>query len=181
MGVRGERLDALDQLIHAFRAVDPQSDAVGKLDVLLDLERPDDPRAVAFLLEVLRDAGEPEPVRIEVLTRLRQAQLTDRDHRGIGRAIRELMLAEPRFQGLRRQAALALGGFTDVDGVVDALGLVLTDVAAPIELRYNAFTSLYLEGPTAESLELLRALRADETFGRCAGRFLGRWGSDHPE
>lgn len=169
------KVDSVGQLIHAFRAVEPRSDAARKLDLLLDLARVDDPRVLSFLLGVLRDDGEPERVRIEVLSRLRDAPLPDRVHRRVGRAIGRLTLVESSQMELRMQAALVLGKFVDVEGVVDALGVVLVNEAAPPELRYNAFTSLYLRGPTVDTVELLSRLRSDETLGPCAGHLLRAW------
>ena len=174
-------MDTVGQLMRAFRAVEPRADSARKLDVLLDLERGEDPRILPFLLGVLSDGGEPESVRMSVLARLRDAPVADSQHRTIGDAIRQVLLTEPADGQLRLQAALALGKFTDVDGVVDALGVVLADAAAPMELRYNAFTSLYLRGPTADSLALLRRLRADETLGRCASGLLAAWSSSPTE
>ena len=66
------KVDSVGQLILAFRAVEPRSDTARKLDLLLDLDRIDDPRVLSFLLGVLRDDGEPERVRVEVLSRLRE-------------------------------------------------------------------------------------------------------------
>lgn len=170
-------VDTVGRLIQAFRDVEPSSDSTRKLDVLLDLDRLDDPRALPFLLGVLGDRGEPESVRIDVLTRLRDAPLLDHEHRRVGLAIRKLIADEPWSRDLRLQAALVLGKFTDVDGVMAALGALLMDTTASIELRYNAFTSLSLAGPTRETVELLRKLRADETIGPCAGGLLSVWGA----
>ena len=169
-------MDTVGQLLRAYRAVEPRDDSVRKLDLLLDLERGEDPRILPFLLGVLGDGDEPESVRMSVLSRLRDAPVADSHHRSIGDAMRQVLLTEPVDGQLCLQAALALGTFTDVDGVVDALGVVLTNAAAPIELRYNAFTSLYVRGPTTESLALLRRVRADETLGRCARGLLAAWG-----
>ena len=169
------KVDSVGQLILAFRAVEPRSDTARKLDLLLDLDRIDDPRVLSFLLGVLRDDGEPERVRVEVLSRLRDVPLPDREHRRVGRAIGRLTLIESVHMELRLQAALVLGKFVDVEGVVDALGVVLMDEAAPPELRYNAFTSLYLRGPTVDTVELLTTLTSDETLGPCAGHLLRAW------
>ncbi len=169
------KVDSVGQLIHAFQAVEPRSDAAHKLDLLLDLDRVDNPRVLSFLLGVLRDDLEPERVRIEVVSRLRDAPLPDREHRRVGRAIGRLTLVESSQMELRLQAALVLGKFVDVEGVVDALGVVLMDESAPPELRYNAFTSLYLSGPTVDTVELLNKLTADETLGPCAGHLLRAW------
>jgi hypothetical protein len=169
------RLDSVGQLMDAFRAVEPRSDAARKLDLLLDLEHVDSPRVLSFLLRVLKDSGEPERVRIDVLSRLRDAPLPALEHRRVGRAIGRLMLVESSHLELRNQSALVLGKFVDVPGVVDALGALLTDTAAPAELRYNAFTSVYLRGPSADSVELLSRLSSDETLGPCAQTLLRSW------
>jgi hypothetical protein len=175
-----QKVDTLTQLVHAFRAVEPRSDADRKLDLLLDLDCLDCPRVLSFLLDVLRDDAEPERVRIEVLSRLRDAPLEGRDHRRVGRALGRLAQVETMHKQLRLQAAQALGKFTDVEGIMAALRGVLTDAAAPIELRYNAFTSLYVRGPTVDSIELLRELGNDESLGPCAVGLLRVWGAMLP-
>jgi hypothetical protein len=171
---------SVHSLIQAFRAVRPATDTVRKLDVLLDFDCLDDPRSLNFLLGVLRDRQEPELVRFEVLTRLSDAPLATPRRRRVGRSIRRLLLSETRSKRLRLQAALAAAKFTDVHGMVHALRAVLLDTDAPCELRYNAFTSLHAAGPRAETVELLRQLRTDETFGRCAQGLLAEWGAILP-
>ena len=171
---------SVETLIQAFRTVGPISDTIRKLDVLLDLDRIDDPRSLSFLVGVLTDPDEPEAVRFEVLTRLSDARLPARRRRRVGRAIRDLLLSETRCTRLRLQAALSAAKFTDVDDAVDAVRAVLLNIDAPCELRYYAFTSLYAAGPRAETFELLRQLRADETFGRCAQGLLAEWGAMLP-
>jgi hypothetical protein len=47
---------------------------------------------------------------------------------------------------------LALAGFTDLEGVVAALGSLALDTAEPIDLRYLAFTSLQRDGPIRNAL-----------------------------
>jgi hypothetical protein len=168
------------ELIQAFKTVQPPSDSDRKRDVLLDIARVDEPQAFGFLLAVLSDYGEPEPVRIDVLRRLSDAGLSGDQRRRVGWAVCELVLHEPGDAPLRLEAALALARFTDIEGVVDALRTVLLDAAAPCELRYYAFTSLHSAGPTPEMVELLRRLLADEEFGRCARGLLAEWGAMLP-
>jgi hypothetical protein len=171
---------SVDELIQAFRNVEPRGDAVQKLDVLLDIERGDEPRVLGFLLGVLGDPDEPELVRVDVSRRLGDAVLSA-DQRGqVGRAVSELAAHEPGDGRLRLEAVLALARFTDVDGVVDALRAVLLDAAAPCELRYYAFTALHSAGPTTEIVELLHRLLMDEEFGRCAQGLLDEWGAMLP-
>ncbi|MGH2369966.1 MAG: hypothetical protein ACRDI2_17440, partial [Chloroflexota bacterium] len=90
-------------------------------------------------------------------------------------------LCEPSDGELRLYAALVLGDFTDVRGVVAALGAVALDAEEPFDLRYNAFTSVQRAGPTAECVALLRALRRDATLGPSARSVLGVWGVAEPD
>ena len=77
---------------------------------------------------------------------------------------------------LRLQAALALGEFADVGGVVAGLGTLALASDEPIDLRYSAFTSVQRAGPTPECVALFRSLSQDETFGPAALDVLALWG-----
>jgi hypothetical protein len=171
---------SVDELIQAYRTVEPRGDSVRKLDVLLDIERIDEPRALGFLLGVLEDPGEPEPVRIDVLRRLSDAGLAGDWRLRVGQAVSAVVLHEAPDGRLCLEAALALARFTDIAAVVDALRTVLENAAAPCELRYYAFTSLHSAGPTTEIVQLLHRLLMDEEFGRCAGGLLAEWGAMLP-
>jgi hypothetical protein len=171
---------SVDEFIQAFISVEPRGDTVRKLDLLLDIERVDEPRVLAFLIRVLGDAGEPEPVRIDAQRRLSDAALSGDQRRRVGQAVSEVVAHEPGEGRLRLEAALALARFTDIGGAVDALRAVVLDESAPCELRYYAFTSLHSAGPTSEIVELLHRLMADEEFGRCAQGLLDEWGAKLP-
>jgi hypothetical protein len=171
---------SVDELIQAFRTIEPRGDTVRKLDVLLDIERVDEPQALGFLLDVLEDPDEPEPVRIAVLRRLSDAGLSGDRRPRVGRAVSEVVLHGPPDSQLCLDAALALARFTEIDGVVDALRTVLLNATAPCELRYYAFTSLHSAGPTTEIVQLLQRLLMDEEFGRCAQGLLAEWSAMLP-
>jgi hypothetical protein len=66
---------------------------------------------------------------------------------------------------------LRLVSFTDVTGLVTALGFLALEAEELLDLRYSAFTSLERAGPTPECVNLLRQLSNDEILGcsaRCA-------------
>jgi hypothetical protein len=172
LGVIG--MDEVEQLIEAFRT--QGRSAVGsRLDVLMDLERLQDPRVVPFLIRVLSDRNQPVEVRIHVVKRLRNGRLAT-DRRGsVANAISQVLADDSNPPELRLQAALALAEFTDVEGVPLVLGSLALDVTEPLDLRYSAFTSLQRAGPTPESVGLLRQLLADETLGRSARSLLSTW------
>jgi hypothetical protein len=79
---------------------------------------------------------------------------------------------------LRLEAALALGEFTDISGVLSALGSLALEPQELLDLRYSAFTSLERAGPTPECVDLLRQLSNDELLGRSAHSALARWHLD---
>ena len=83
----------------------------------MDLERLRDERVVSFLLRVMADPGESSELRIHVLKRLRSRRLTADERSAVAGALGELMLPDGSID-LRLQAALTLGEFTDVTGVV---------------------------------------------------------------
>jgi hypothetical protein len=76
---------------------------------------------------------------------------------------------------LRLEAALALGGFIDMDGVLSTLGAVALMHDESVDLRYAAFTSLERAGPTAECVNVLRQMSSDETLGDSARAVLAAW------
>jgi hypothetical protein len=148
--------------------------AAAKLDVLLDLERLRDRRVVFFLLQLLGDPNQPAEVRVHVLKRLRNGPLTADDRVKFASALRQL-LASGSSLDLRLQAALALGEFTEITGVLPALGALALEAYESIDLRYAAFTSLERAGPTTECVNLLRQLSNDDMLGCAVRSALARW------
>ncbi|HEX6656177.1 MAG TPA: hypothetical protein VF153_08210 [Candidatus Limnocylindria bacterium] len=67
--------DNVARLIAAFEAREPTASAASKLDMLMDLERLDDPRIVPFLVGVLADESQPMEIRIHLVRRLRNGRL----------------------------------------------------------------------------------------------------------
>jgi hypothetical protein len=163
--------DQVDRLIHTFRAA---SSVDAKLDILLDLERLDDSRAVPFFLQVLGERGEATAVRARVLRRLRDGPLPDATRPLVAAALMQVA-SDDASSELRLPAAVALGEFANHAGVPGTLGCLALDIVQPIDLRYAAFTSLERTGPTAECVAVLRQLSADDTLGRSAQRLLSRW------
>jgi hypothetical protein len=162
-------------LIAAFAASDPTASSASKLDLLMDLERLDDPRIVPFLVGVLADESQPMEVRIHLVRRLRNGRLASEERLLVAPVLGRLLQREQALE-LRLQAALALGELIDVGGVVAALGTLALASDEPIDLRYSAFTSVQRAGPTPECVALLRSLSRDETFGRAALDVLALWG-----
>jgi len=166
-------MDEVEQLITSY-ASQPALSVVSKLGVLIDLEALRDPRIVAFLLGVLTDRREPTEVRIHVLKRLRNGSLSPENRSLVAAAI--LQVSSDRSNSdLRLQASLALGEFTDIEGVPTRLGRLALDSEEPIDLRYSAFTSLQRAGPTPECVALVRELAVDEMLGPSARSLLSLW------
>jgi hypothetical protein len=167
-------MDEVEQLIQVFSARGAMVSTASKLDVLLDLERLHDRRVVFFLLQVLGDPSQPAEVRVHVLKRLRNGPLTADDRVTVAGALRQLLSSRSSLD-LRLQAALALGEFTEIAGVLPALGDVALEPHESIDLRYSAFTSLERAGPTTECVNLLRQLSNDDMLGCAARSALVRW------
>jgi hypothetical protein len=171
-------MDELERLVDAYRAR-ASSSVASKLDVLMSLEQIHDPRVVPFLLNVLGDRHEAEEVRIYVLKQLRNGGrlLGPADRPPVVKAIGDVLAARSNAD-LRIQAALALGEFTQIDGVLSRLSAVCLAQDESIDLSYAAFTSVERAGPTTECIALLRQISSDETLGRSARSVLSAWHVD---
>jgi hypothetical protein len=167
-------MDEVERLIQAFSARGAMASTTAKLDVLLDLQRLRDRRVVFFLLQVLGDPSQPAEVRVHVLKRLRNGPLTADDRVTVAHALRQLLSSGSNLD-LRLQAAFALGEFTEIAGVLPALGTVAGEPHESIDLRYTAFTSVQRAGPTTECVNLLRQLSNDDMLGSAARSVLLRW------
>jgi hypothetical protein len=166
-------MDDVEQLEAAFRAR-ATSSASAKLDVLMDLERLRDSRIAPFLITVLQDEDELVEVRAHVLKRLRNGALAGQ-HRGAIAAALMQVVADSRSTELRVNAALALGEFAEVEGVIESVSEVALNADEALDLRYSAFTVLERVGPTPDCVELLRRMSTDETLGRSASGLLSTW------
>ena len=85
------------------------------------------------------------------------------------------VLADPSTAELRLQAALALGDFTGIDGVLAILSQIALACDESIDLRYAAFTAIERGGPTPECIAALGRIARDETLGDAARSVLSAW------
>jgi hypothetical protein len=168
-------MDELQRLVDIYLTRGSAS-AKSKLDVLIDLERVRDPRVVPFLLRVLGDPHESEDVRIHVVKQLRPGSgvLAPADRPAVAEAVVDV-LANTSNEELRLQAALTLGDFTQIAGVLPTLSAVSLARDESIDLRYAAFTSIERAGPTPEGVAVLRQIASDETLGDAARSVLSAW------
>ncbi|TMF04348.1 MAG: hypothetical protein E6I52_05120 [Chloroflexi bacterium] len=155
-------MDEVERLIQVVSARGATASAAAKLDVLLDLERLRDRRVVFFLL---------------LLLVLRNGPLTAGDRVKVAGALRQLLSSGSSLD-LRLQAALALGEFTEIAGVLSALGALALEPHESIDLRYAAFTSFERAGPTTECVNLLHQLSSDDMLGCAVRSVLVRWRLD---
>jgi hypothetical protein len=167
-------MDQVQCLIRRFQAHDSRSSVALKLDVLMDLEQVHDRRALEFMLQILANRLEPDEVRMHVLKGVRNGRLAASERPRVAGVFIEL-LGEDSSIELRLQAALALGEFTDVRGVVAALGALANAPDEMFDLGYAAFTALDGVGPMPEYLTLLHQLADDETLGYSARSVLHAW------
>jgi hypothetical protein len=168
-------MDELQRLIDAYRL--PASSVAGsKLGLLRRIEHIRDRRVVPFLLGVLSDPCEADDVRIYLMRRLRNGNglVPSTERSAVAHAI-SVVLKDEAAEELRLEAALALGEFIQIDGVLSTLGAVVLAQDESIDLRYAAFTSVERAGPILESISLLRVIASDETFGNSARRVLSAW------
>lgn len=163
----------LERLIQAYRSRASASTGY-KLDLLMDIQRIPDPRVVPFLIQTLTDREEREGVRVHVLKQLQNGGrlVAPIDRPVIARAITQV-LADHSPADLRVQAALSLGEFVDIDGVLSTVNDVCLAKNESIDLRYAA--SLERAGPTPECIALLRHMSSDDTLGRSARSVLSAW------
>jgi hypothetical protein len=168
-------MNDLERLTTVYRAR-ASSSAKSKLDVLMDLERIRDTGVVSFLVEVLQDRHECDEVRVYLVKRLRGRNgfTVPADRPLLAKAIARVLAEKSNVQ-LRLQAALTLGHFTDVDGVLSRLSSVSLRRDESIDLRYAAFTSVERAGPRPESIAVMRQIASDETLGDAARSVLSAW------
>jgi HEAT repeat protein len=168
-------VDEVETLIQAFESRGKRDQSLWKLDILLDLGRLVDPRVVRFLAAIATDGDEPLDVRIEALSCLRETAQSPSD-RALAASAGLATLTDASDSRIRLRAAIVLGDFVDVDGVLSALGVLAAAESEPTELRYNAYTSLQRAGPTTSCVAIPRSLSSDETFGQSARSLLAAWG-----
>jgi hypothetical protein len=168
-------MDELDRLVNEYR-VQASSSVKSRLAVLLDIERIRDARVVPFLLDVLRDQHESVDVRMYAVKRLRNRNvfIAEPDRPLVAEAVGDVLSGDSNVQ-LQLQAALTLGDFTDLDGVLSRLSAISLAAEQLIDLRYAAFTSMERAGPTRECVVLMRQIAGDETLGAAARSILSAW------
>jgi hypothetical protein len=168
-------MDELQRLVDLFRTR-ASSSVKSKLDVLMDVERVRDPRVVPFLLQLLEDPEESVDVRIHVVKQLRNGTgiLVPADRPEVAKAI-ATVLADTSTAELRLQAALALGDFTEMEGVLSILSEVALARDECIDLRYAAFTAIERAGPTPACIAALGQIARDKTLGDAARSVLSAW------
>jgi hypothetical protein len=169
-------MDEIARLIEHFLSRGKHNQSLWKLDVLMDLGDIHDPRVMQFMAAVVVDTAEPPDVRVDALRRLRDRALSP-DERTLAADAGLCAVGPGAASTLRLHAAVILGDFVDVRGVLDALGALAMDPREPIELRYDAFTSLQAAGPTTACLGVVRSLADDDLLGQSARSLLRSWGS----
>jgi hypothetical protein len=175
-GIDAEGQDEVGRLLR--RVADPNVETTWRLDALLDLGRVEDPRVARVLLGVLSETSEPSSMRLGVLRHLRDWSDAHEPRAEVAEVLRGLLrdrLTTP--PGLRAQAALALGDYTDLPQVVADLGAVCGEATDAFDIRYAAFTSLQWAGPIPDCIALLRQISDDETLGHAARSILASWRS----
>jgi hypothetical protein len=168
-------MDRFERLVALYRTRASAGTPV-KLDVLMDMEPIRGSHVVAFLIEVLRDGHESDEVRMYVVKRLRTRNgfILKGDRPLVAAAVGEVLADESNEQ-LRLEAALTLGDFTDVAGVLSRLAVVSLARDESIDLRYAAFTSLERAGPTPDSIRHMQQFARDEALGDAARNVLSAW------
>jgi hypothetical protein len=168
-------MDELDRLVNLYHSR-ASSSVKSRLDVMFDIERVRDDRVVPFLLGVLADRHESADVRIYLVKRMRNpnAFIPPTDRPLVAESIGDVLTDESNLQ-LRLQAALTLGDFTDIDGVLSRLTALSLVRDESIDLRYAAFTSIERAGPTPECIGLMQQIASDGALGGAARSVLSAW------
>jgi hypothetical protein len=124
----------------------------------------------------LDDRHESEDVRIHVVKQLRNDSgvLVPSDRPAVAKTLGEV-LTGPSEENLRLQAALALGDFTEIEGVLSTLSAVALERDESIDVRYAAFTSIERAGASPESVTVVRQIARDEALGGAARSVLAAW------
>ena len=172
-------MDHVARLTRVLEAHGSTSSVAAKLDALLDLEQVRDPRVLELMLQILADPQQPTEVRLYVLKHTRNGTLATTQRPRVARTLLDL-LEDQSSSELHLQAILALGEFTDEDGVVDALCARVRDAGEALELRHAAYSSLDHTGPAPAYLALLNDRAADDTFGLSARTTRAAW-AQRPE
>jgi hypothetical protein len=168
-------MDPFERLADAYHARASSSDR-SRLGVLMDIARIRDTRVVPFLLRVLADHDESADVRLHVVKRLRNRNgfIAQTDRLLVAEALGEVLVDDTNEQ-LRLQAALSLGDFADVEGVLSRLTAVALASDESIDVRYAAFTSVERAGPTPESIAHVWEITRDDALGDAARGVLSMW------
>lgn len=161
----------MDQLIARFRST-PDDDV--KFETVRELEdHLADPRAVAFLTEVVADPGEYDLARIEGMKILALWPPAPPALRAAaGRAIAAALREDDEL--IRQYAAMSLGPYVDDPGVFAALSTALLH-DDDSDVRHNALSSFEEAGPSGRTVELLRRLDTGSLLGRSAARTVAEW------
>jgi hypothetical protein len=168
-------MDELQRLVILYSTRERAS-VNSKLDVLMDLERVRDPRVVPFLVQIVMDPREGTDVRIHLMKQLRSGSgiLVPADRPVVASALGDV-LTKSTSEEIRLQAALALGDFASIDGVLSLLTVLSLVRDESLDLRYAAFTSIERAGATPEAVAALRRIAVDETLGDAARSVLLAW------
>ena len=107
---------------------------------------------------MLADESQPTEVRIHLVRRLRNGRVAAEERLCHARYSVDSCSGRQKLE-LRLQAALALGEFADIEGIVAMLGTLALATDKPIDLRYAAFTSVQ-PGPTPDPSRYCRSVVA---------------------
>jgi len=173
-------MDELERLVSEYRTR-AHSSVKSRLDVLVKIEHTGDSRIVPFLLELLEDRSESDAVRLFLVKQLRKRNgfIVHADRGLVARAVGDVLVGHANEE-FRLQAALTLGEFTEIDGVLSRLAVVSLAGHESIDVRYAAFTSIERAGPASECVALMREIARDDALGAAARTALSAWHVEQP-
>ena len=171
--------NSINAMIAAYRAgeLDPQGESHVKCAVVGGLEEHlEEPKALAFLLDLIGDPDEYDLARVDALKILQVYEPgSERVRRRVGRRLAKVLLAETDVL-VQQWVAIAAGNFMSVPQVYAAVSVLLADGKSESGVRHNCLAALLRLGPSPRTRGPLEVLVADPQLGAQVRRILEEWG-----
>jgi hypothetical protein len=133
-----------------------------------------DSRVVPLFLRLLLDRSEDELVRVEILKALVVRRDNDVDRSCLSSAVCSILERDDDTL-VRQFAAKAMSRFVEVNGALQLLESLITDVAEDIDVRHNALAAIEANASQKICQDALQRLVSVPELGRSAARILQRF------
>jgi len=159
-------MSSIDELLQEFTR--ETADRCWIATVLADSS---DDRVVALLIDLLLSAEEDDLLRITVLKHLVLREDSDQLHQRFGSAVIRV-LQRDTDDLVRQHAASALGGYVNVEGVLDTLESFVRNESQDIDVRYNCLGAIQSNWRLSKCREALQRLVDVRELGKSAQQTL---------